>query len=71
MVPAWSKTVNMMELITNIAKGPQRSVGVYAGVGEHAVKVMTSITKCPTPLALSKLRELRTESKGRRWSTAR
>ncbi len=37
------KTVNMLELINNIAK-QHAGLSVFAGVGERTVKVMTSIT---------------------------
>ena len=42
------KTVNMMELINNIAKA-QRSVRVLLVWVSVPVKVTTSTTKCPTP----------------------
>ena len=42
------KTVNMMELINNIAKG-HGGLSVFAGVVNVPVKAMTSITKCRTP----------------------
>ena len=41
------KTVNMMELINNIAKA-HSGLSVFAGVVSVPVKVTTSITKCPT-----------------------
>jgi F0F1-type ATP synthase beta subunit len=41
------KTVNMMELINNIAKA--HSLSVFAGVGEAPARATTSITRWPTP----------------------
>ena len=42
------KTVNMMELINNIAT-EHSGLSVFAGVGEGPVKVTTSTTRCRNP----------------------
>ena len=42
------KTVNMMELINNIAKA-HSGLSVFAGVGERTREGTTSITRWPTP----------------------
>ena len=46
------KTVNMMELINNIAT-EHSGLSVFAGVGERTEKEMTSIMKCKNQVLLT------------------